>query len=133
MLVGSINLLLPCQRHRFRVHEVLDRLVPETAPDFVKRVTGLMIAGKGDLLPVSAFSPDGTWPTGTTKWEKRNIALEIPLWDEDVCIQCYEGRGHDQVPLQLWKFYAARRAGIDTVSGVEVSVAVKGKTVHITS
>ena len=47
-----------------------------------------MIAGKGDLLPVSAFPVDGTWPTATTQWEKRNIALEIPVWDPEICIQC---------------------------------------------
>jgi pyruvate-ferredoxin/flavodoxin oxidoreductase len=47
-----------------------------------------MLAGKGDLLPVSAFTVDGTWPVGTAKWEKRNIALEIPVWDTKVCIQC---------------------------------------------
>jgi pyruvate-ferredoxin/flavodoxin oxidoreductase len=62
--------------------------VSEQAPDFVKRVTGLMLAGKGDQLPVSAFPVDGTWPTGTSKWEKRSIALEIPVWEKDLCIQC---------------------------------------------
>jgi len=51
-------------------------------------VTGKIIAGYGDDLPVSAFSVDGTWPTGTTQWEKRNIATEIPVWDQDICIQC---------------------------------------------
>jgi pyruvate-ferredoxin/flavodoxin oxidoreductase len=63
-------------------------VVPEDAPDFVKRVTALMIAGQGDLLPVSAFPVDGTWPTGTARFEKRAIALEIPVWDEQICIQC---------------------------------------------
>ncbi len=63
-------------------------IVSEQAPDLVKRVISVMMAGKGDLLPVSAFPPDGTWPTATTRWEKRNIALEIPVWDEDLCIQC---------------------------------------------
>ncbi|MCG6963900.1 MAG: pyruvate:ferredoxin (flavodoxin) oxidoreductase [Acidobacteria bacterium] len=63
-------------------------IVPDEAPDFVKKVTSLMLAGKGDLLPVSAFPADGTWPSATTKWEKRNIALEIPVWDEALCIQC---------------------------------------------
>ncbi|HCF93806.1 MAG TPA: pyruvate:ferredoxin (flavodoxin) oxidoreductase, partial [Verrucomicrobia bacterium] len=63
-------------------------IVPEQAPDFVQKVTAVMLAGKGDLLPVSAFLPDGTWPTATTKWEKRNVALEIPVWDPEVCIQC---------------------------------------------
>jgi pyruvate-ferredoxin/flavodoxin oxidoreductase len=62
--------------------------VSESAPDFVKRVTALMLAGQGDLLPVSAFPVDGTWPTGTSKWEKRSIALEIPVWEPSLCIQC---------------------------------------------
>ncbi|GMU81776.1 MAG: pyruvate-flavodoxin oxidoreductase [Planctomycetota bacterium] len=62
--------------------------VSEAAPDFVKRVTAMMMKGKGDLLPVSAFPIDGTWPTATCQWEKRNIALEIPVWDEKLCIQC---------------------------------------------
>ncbi len=63
-------------------------LVADAAPDFVQRVTAVMMAGKGDHLPVSAFPVDGTWPVGTTKWEKRNLAYEIPIWDPTVCIQC---------------------------------------------
>jgi pyruvate-ferredoxin/flavodoxin oxidoreductase len=63
-------------------------IVVDDAPDHVKQVTAMMMAGNGDQLPVSAFTPDGTWPTGTTKWEKRNIALEIPVWEKDLCIQC---------------------------------------------
>jgi len=62
--------------------------VSEQAPEFVRRVTALMILGEGDNLPVSAMPIDGTYPCGTTKWEKRNIALEIPVWDESICIQC---------------------------------------------
>ncbi|MEZ0397428.1 MAG: pyruvate:ferredoxin (flavodoxin) oxidoreductase [Anaerolineales bacterium] len=62
--------------------------VPEAAPDFVKHVLGPMIAADGDSLPVSALPVDGTFPTGTTQWEKRNIALEIPVWEPDLCIQC---------------------------------------------
>ena len=62
--------------------------VPEDAPDFVQRVTALVMAGEGDRLPVSAFPPDGTFPTGTTRYEKRGIALEIPIWDPDICIDC---------------------------------------------
>ncbi|MEO6324172.1 MAG: pyruvate:ferredoxin (flavodoxin) oxidoreductase, partial [Thermoanaerobaculia bacterium] len=62
--------------------------VPIAAPEFVQRVTSVMLAGKGDLLPVSAFPVDGTWPVGTAKWEKRNIATEIPVWDADLCVQC---------------------------------------------
>ena len=63
-------------------------VVPADAPEFVKTVTAEMIAGRGDLLPVSKMPADGTFPTGTTKWEKRNIALEAPVWDENLCIQC---------------------------------------------
>jgi pyruvate-ferredoxin/flavodoxin oxidoreductase len=63
-------------------------VVPHEAPDFVQKVTALMIAGHGDRLPVSAFPVDGTWPTATSKWEKRNIAAEIPVWDPAICIQC---------------------------------------------
>ena len=62
--------------------------VPEQAPKYVKDVLGKIIALQGDDLPVSAFPVDGTFPTGTTKWEKRNIALEIPEWVPDLCIMC---------------------------------------------
>ncbi|MFO7963040.1 MAG: pyruvate:ferredoxin (flavodoxin) oxidoreductase [Desulfobacterales bacterium] len=63
-------------------------VVPEEAPEFVRKVTAVMMEGKGDELPVSAMPVDGTFPTGTTRWEKRNVALEIPIWDKEVCIQC---------------------------------------------
>ncbi len=62
--------------------------VPAAAPDFVQRVTGMMIAGKGDLLPVSALPVDGTFPVATAQWEKRGIAHEIPIWDPEICTQC---------------------------------------------
>jgi pyruvate-ferredoxin/flavodoxin oxidoreductase len=62
--------------------------VPEVAPDFVQRVTGAMLAGHGDALPVSAFDPGGVWATGTSRWEKRKLAQEIPVWDPALCIQC---------------------------------------------
>jgi pyruvate-ferredoxin/flavodoxin oxidoreductase len=62
--------------------------VPREAPDFVQRFTAPVIAGLGDDLPVSAMSLDGTFPTATTQWEKRNIAFEVPVWDTEVCIQC---------------------------------------------
>ena len=62
--------------------------VSARAPEFVRSVLGPIIAGNGDDLPVSAFPVDGTFPTGTARWEKRNIALEIPVWDPDLCIQC---------------------------------------------
>jgi pyruvate-ferredoxin/flavodoxin oxidoreductase len=62
--------------------------VPAEAPEFVREVEGALIAFEGDNLPVSAFPVDGTYPSGTTKWEKRNIALQIPVWESDLCIQC---------------------------------------------
>ncbi|HEX6568113.1 MAG TPA: pyruvate:ferredoxin (flavodoxin) oxidoreductase, partial [Acidimicrobiales bacterium] len=62
--------------------------VPEGAPDFVRQVTGVLMAGDGDLLPVSALPVDGTFPTGTAAYEKRAIAREIPIWDPDICIDC---------------------------------------------
>jgi pyruvate-ferredoxin/flavodoxin oxidoreductase len=62
--------------------------VSDKAPKFVQEVTAEIIAGRGDDIPVSKFPVDGTFPTGTAMWEKRNIALEIPVWDEKVCIQC---------------------------------------------
>ncbi|MCA9320897.1 MAG: pyruvate:ferredoxin (flavodoxin) oxidoreductase, partial [Planctomycetes bacterium] len=62
--------------------------VPETAPDFVQRVTAMIIAGKGDLLPVSAMPIDGTFPTSTSRFERRSIANEIPVWDPEICIEC---------------------------------------------
>lgn len=59
-----------------------------SAPEFVRQVTAEIIAGRGDQLPVSAFPLDGTYPVGTTQWEKRNIALEVPVWEPDLCIEC---------------------------------------------
>jgi len=64
-----------------------DAIGPD-APEFVRNVTAPLMARRGDSLPVSRFPADGTYPTGTTKWEKRDIALEIPVWDPEICIQC---------------------------------------------
>jgi pyruvate-ferredoxin/flavodoxin oxidoreductase len=80
--------------HRVSVPEEADSSlrrrppVPPDAPDFVQRVTARLLAGEGDLLPVSAFPPDGTFPTGTTRYEKRALAHEIPIWDPSICIDC---------------------------------------------
>jgi pyruvate-ferredoxin/flavodoxin oxidoreductase len=63
-------------------------VLPSDAPEFVRSVLGPMIAGSGDRLPVSALPMDGTYPTGTARWEKRNLATEIPVWDPELCIQC---------------------------------------------
>ena len=82
---------------RLQAVEVPDRVtsqrgrvpvVPADAPDFVRNVTALLMAGDGDLLPVSALPPDGTFPSGTARYEKRAIAKEIPIWDPAVCIDC---------------------------------------------
>jgi pyruvate-ferredoxin/flavodoxin oxidoreductase len=80
--------------HRLEIPEAasseirLRRTVPEYAPDFVQRITAMMLAGNGNLLPVSALPADGTFPTGTTQYEKRSIAREIPIFDPEICIQC---------------------------------------------
>ena len=73
-----------------QVSSTLERppIVPLAAPLFIQNVTAPMLAGQGDLLPVSAMPVDGTYPSGTTQWEKRNIALEVPVWEPDLCIQC---------------------------------------------
>jgi len=68
--------------------EVMPPVVSREAPEFVQDVLGQMIAARGDDLPVSAMPVDGTFPTATARWEKRNLALDIPVWDPEVCIQC---------------------------------------------
>ncbi|MDD3732478.1 MAG: pyruvate:ferredoxin (flavodoxin) oxidoreductase, partial [candidate division Zixibacteria bacterium] len=73
-----------------RVTSALTRppIVPDYAPEFVKKVTAEIIAGRGDAIPVSAFPDDGTYMTGTTQYEKRNIAVDIPVWEPQLCSQC---------------------------------------------
>jgi pyruvate-ferredoxin/flavodoxin oxidoreductase len=63
-------------------------IVPDTAPEFVREVTARMMVGRGDELPVSALPVDGTYPSGTTAWEKRNISQFVPVWEPEICIQC---------------------------------------------
>ncbi len=77
-------------RHPARITSIVTMAptVPPEAPAFVREVTARMIACEGDAIPVSALPCDGTYPVGTAKWEKRNIAQEIPVWDKDICIQC---------------------------------------------
>jgi pyruvate-ferredoxin/flavodoxin oxidoreductase len=62
--------------------------VPDDAPEFIRNVTAEIIAGRGDAVPVSFLSADGTFPTATSVWDKRNLALEIPVWESDICTQC---------------------------------------------
>lgn len=80
--------------------------VPDHVPDFVRRVTARLISGDGDLLPVSALPVDGTFPTGTTKYEKRAIAQEIPVWDPDICIDCGKCAivcPHDAIQMKVYE------------------------------
>ena len=63
-------------------------VVPAEAPEFVQRVTAMMLEDRGNLLPVSALPVDGTFPTGTTQYEKRSIAVDIPIFDPEICIEC---------------------------------------------
>ena len=90
---AAIDLAL-ANLHRVDVPSVATSLrsievtAPDDAPSFVKQVTTMLLAGDGDLLPVSALPVDGTFPTGTAAYEKRAIAKEIPIWDPDVCIDC---------------------------------------------
>jgi pyruvate-ferredoxin/flavodoxin oxidoreductase len=80
--------------HRVHVPSSVDSIVelkeavPACAPRFVREVLGVMIAGRGDELSVGQLPVDGTFPTGTAKWEKRSLAHEIPVWEPDICIQC---------------------------------------------
>jgi pyruvate-ferredoxin/flavodoxin oxidoreductase len=88
--VVGVNSTAGIQRKAPVVLPVLHRRPPvsEQAPDFVRRMIGPMIALDGDSLPVSALPADGTYPSNTARWEKRNIAEEIPTWDPSICIQC---------------------------------------------
>ncbi len=84
-LAGLHQVTLPQQASsRFDIQS----LIADSAPDFIRRVTAEIIAGRGDLLPVSAMPVDGTFPTGTAAYEKRNLALEIPVWETDLCTEC---------------------------------------------
>ncbi|MGE3172513.1 MAG: pyruvate:ferredoxin (flavodoxin) oxidoreductase [Planctomycetota bacterium] len=93
--------------------------VPAAAPEFVQRVTAAMLAGKGELLPCSAFPPDGTWPSGTARWEKRGIAAAIPVWDPAVCIQCNKCAlmcPHAAIRAKVWQPAALASAPADLPS-----------------
>ncbi len=76
---------VPAETTNHRNHRAI---VAKEAPKFVQDVTAVLIAGEGDQLPVSAIPADGTFPTNTARWEKRNLAMEIPVWDCGICIQC---------------------------------------------
>src|SRR3954470_24037750 len=109
-------------------------LVSERAPDFVQKVTAVMMAGKGDLLPVSAFPVDGTWPVATAKWEKRNIALEIPVWDAKICIQCNQCAlvcPHAAIRAKVYDESALTGAPLTFKSTLYKGLDHKGKTFTI--
>jgi pyruvate-ferredoxin/flavodoxin oxidoreductase len=84
-LEGLVEVPLPTTLPHQRVRPPA---IADGAPDFVGRVTRLLLEGRGDELPVSAFPPDGTWPTATSRYEKRALATTIPIWQSDLCIQC---------------------------------------------
>jgi pyruvate-ferredoxin/flavodoxin oxidoreductase len=99
--------------------------VPADAPQFVKEVTGEIIAKRGEKIPVSKLPADGTYPSGTTKYEKRNLAEKIPVWDPEVCIQCGECSmvcPHGVIRLKIYdKQYA------DKAPAAFKHIAAKGK------
>ena len=85
-LAGLQQVKIPAQPDQAAVATVPPSF--QHAPDFVQKITARLLANEGDLMPVSAIPLDGCWPTGTARFEKRNIALEIPSWDASICIQC---------------------------------------------
>lgn len=100
--------------------------VPENAPEFVRQVTGEMIAKRGDSIPVSLLPDDGTYPVGTTRYEKRNVALEIPVWDPEVCIQCNQCAFVCPHGTIRPKIYDAELANGDSPEGWQ-AIAAKGR------
>ncbi len=121
----------------------LPPIVSDKAPDYVKNVLAKMMAGKGDEVKVSEMPADGTFPSGTTQWEKRNIALEVPEWDENVCIQCgkcamvcphaairikaYDGALLDNAPA-TFKHTKAKGKEFDENTAYTIQVAVEDCT-----
>ncbi len=99
--------------------------VPSHAPDFVQKVTGTIIQGKGDQIPVSLMPQDGTFPTGTAQYEKRNIALTIPVWDPDTCTQC--GKCSMICPHAAIRQKAYEGTQLDSAPETFKSIAYKGK------
>jgi pyruvate-ferredoxin/flavodoxin oxidoreductase len=100
--------------------------VPAHAPEFVQTVTAEIIAKRGDDLPVSLLPNDGTYPTGTTQYEKRNIALEIPAWDDELCIQCNQCSYVCPHATIRPKIYDASLANSDAPEGWQ-AVPARGK------
>ena len=103
----------------------LPQPVPDDAPEFVKQVTGEIIAGRGDHIPVSRFPVDGTFPTGTAAYEKRNLAREIPVLDENLCTQC--GKCPLVCPHGVIRSKAFDEKLLDQAPASFKSMAIKGK------
>jgi len=99
--------------------------MPAQAPDFVKRVTGEIIAGRGDLIPVSQLTDDGTWPLGSAAFEKRNLALEIPVWETDICTHC--GKCVFVCPHSAIRSKAFPEAELAAAPETFKSIQIKGK------
>ncbi|MDR1316188.1 MAG: pyruvate:ferredoxin (flavodoxin) oxidoreductase [Spirochaetales bacterium] len=99
--------------------------VPESAPVFVREVIGEIIAGRGEKLPTSKIPDDGTWPTATTQYEKRNIAEYIPVWDSSVCIQC--GDCSAVCPHAVIRMKAYDKQYAEKAPGTFKSTDAKGK------
>ncbi|MEH2373906.1 pyruvate:ferredoxin (flavodoxin) oxidoreductase [Nostoc sp.] len=87
-LTDAMNQLRDAMNRVSTCTETIHRVSLNSAPDFVREVLGKIMVWEGDDLPVSTLPVDGTFPVGTAKWEKRNVAEEIPVWDLDVCVQC---------------------------------------------
>ena len=100
-------------------------LVPRIAPEFVRNVTAKLMAGEGDELAVSAIPDDGVWPSHTTRWEKRNIALEVPVWEPELCIQCAKCSLHCPHACIRTKLYDA--GSLEGAPSTFKSVDAKGK------
>ncbi len=99
--------------------------VVDSAPDFVKKVTGEIIAGRGDRIPVSLLPDDGTYPLGTAAYEKRNLALELPELDENLCTQC--GKCPLVCPHGVIRSKVFDEKLLDGAPATFKSMAVKGK------
>jgi pyruvate-ferredoxin/flavodoxin oxidoreductase len=100
-------------------------LVPKMAPEFVRKVTAKIMAGEGDDVPVSAMPDDGVWPVHTTRWEKRNIALETPVWEPELCIQCAKCSFHCPHGTIRSKLYDAK--ALEGAPPTFKSIDAKGK------
>jgi pyruvate-ferredoxin/flavodoxin oxidoreductase len=103
----------------------LTNVIADTAPEFVRKVTGEIIAGRGDRIPVSLFPDDGTYPLGTAAFEKRNIAQEIPVLDENLCTQC--GKCPLVCPHGVIRSKVYDESLLGGASDTFKSMAIKGK------